>query len=200
MYILFYIMKLWRILIVSACICRVYSFIPFKSNIQHKRNTHLFEQVNQSKDALRILVDYHEGTWKGIATSFSVSRDISAGIRMRKALEYKSTIKVGLDLQNQDYTMSEIFEWNDKTAQRDFSLVQASVDVDTVDGSYSIDNTLPKLPSDLIGTESLINFSIEHCVAVNDGARIRVFALYGIDQSLVRLSKKASPYVASFLS
>ena len=153
-----------------------------------RTSTPLYESVNQSKDALRSLVDFHEGTWTGMATSFSVTNDLSAGIRMRKVSpEYKSTIKLGLDLNNQDYTMTETLEWENKMKRRQLSLIETSMDVDTVDGSYSLDTSLPDLPEDLIGTKKILQFGIEHCVAVNDNARIRAFAFYGIDQSLARI-------------
>jgi hypothetical protein len=150
--------------------------------------SHMFDAVNQSKEALRILVDFHEGTWKGKATSFSVTSDLSAGIRMRKVSpEYKSTINVGLDLRKQDYIMTETMEWEDKMKRRQLSLIESNTDVDTVDGSYSLDTSLPDLPEDVIGTQKLLQFGIEHCVAMNDNARIRTFAFYGIDQSLARI-------------
>ena len=151
-------------------------------------STPLYDSVNQSKDALRILVDFHEGTWAGMAISFSVTNDLSAGIRMRKVSpEYKSTIKVGLDLNKQDYIMTETLEWENKMKRRQLSLIETSMDVDTVDGSYSLDTSLPDLPEDLIGTKKILQFGIQHCVAVNDDARIRAFAFYGIDQSLARI-------------
>lgn len=148
----------------------------------------LFEAVNQSKEALRILVDFHEGTWKGKAASFSVTNDPSAGIRMRKVSPaYTSTINVGLDLGKQNYVMTETMEWEDKMKRRQVSLIETNTDVDTVDGSYSLDTCLPDFPEDIIGTQKLLQFGIEHCVAVNDNARIRAFAFYGIDQSLARI-------------
>jgi hypothetical protein len=153
-----------------------------------RSTSQLFDAVNQSKEALRILVDFHEGTWKGKAVSFSVTNDLSAGIRMRKVSpEYKSTINVGLDLGKQDYIMTETMEWEDKMKRRQVSLVETNTDVDIVDGSYSLDTSLPDFPEDIIGTQKLLQFGIEHCVAMNDNARIRTFAFYGIDQSLARI-------------
>lgn len=151
--------------------------------------TRLYDAINQSKDALRVMVDFHEGTWKGTATSFSVTSDVSAGIRLRKVSpEYKSTVKVGLDLTKQDYTLKETLEWDDKMKQRELSLIQSSADVDTVDGSYSLDTSLPDFPSDLTGTNKMLQFGIEHCIAVNDDCRIRAFAFYALeDQSLARM-------------
>lgn len=181
------LMKTLTILLLSVSSLR--AFLPLAAHRQTQRpQSRLFETINQSKDALKTMVDFHDGTWKGTATSFSVTNDLSAGIRMRKvSSEYKSTIKVGLDLQNQDYTMTETLEWDDKMKRRQMSLVEANVDVDAVDGSYSLDTSLPDLPGDLIGTQKLLQFGIEHCIAVNDNARIRAFAFYGIDQSLARI-------------
>jgi len=166
------------------------SFLIIRDNLQQtlRKGSHLFESTNQAKESLRSLVDYNEDTWKGIATSFSVSNDVAAGIRTRKiSSEYKSTVKIGLDLVSQDLKLSEIFEWDDKMKKRELSLGNAGTDVDSVDGSYSFDTTFPDLPTDLIGTEKLVQFGIEHCVAVSDDARIRVFALYGIDKFLARI-------------
>jgi hypothetical protein len=181
-----------KLLTLVLQVASLHSFLmtpkPMLQSSRTTTTTQLHDTVNQSKDVLKILVDFHEGTWKGKATSFSVTSDLSAGIRMRKVSpEYKSTIKVGLDLPTQDYTMTETLEWEDKMKRRQLSLFETSMDVDTVDGSYSMDTSLPDLPEDLIGTRKLLQFGIEHCVAVNDNARIRAFAFYGIDQSLTRI-------------
>jgi hypothetical protein len=72
--------------------------------------------------------------------------------------------------------------------QRQLSLIDSSADVDTVDGSYSLDTSLPDFPSDLTGTNKMLQFGIEHCIAVNDNCRIRAFAFYALeDQSLARM-------------
>jgi hypothetical protein len=47
--------------------------------------------------------------------------------------------------------------------------------------------SLPDMPSDIIGTNKLMQFGVEHCIAVNDDARTRAFAFYSIDQSLGRV-------------
>jgi len=148
----------------------------------------LFETVNESKEVLKSLIDFHAGTWGGVATSFSVTNDVMAGIVGRKTSEeYEVSVKIGLIIENTDYSLSETYEWGDKMSTRKLSLIDSSLDADAVDGSYSLDTALPNLPVDLIGTPKLIHFGIEHCVAVNDNARIRCFAFYGIDQSLVRV-------------
>jgi hypothetical protein len=169
----------------------LYSFsfvVHSKHALSSRYPFYLSETVNQSKDALRILVDFHEGLWKGKATSFSITNDLSSGIRMKKVSnEYTTSIKVGLDLSKKDYTMTEIFAFSDQSRRREISLLDANTDVDVVDGSYSLDVSLPDLPEEIIGTPRLLQFGIEHCVAINDNARIRALAFYGIDQSLARI-------------
>jgi hypothetical protein len=83
--------------------------------------------------------------------------------------------------------MTETFEWDDKIASRKILLVQSNMDVDSVDASYSLDTSLPDIPSAITGTEKLLQFGIEHCIAVNDEARVRCLAFYGVDQALARV-------------
>ena len=163
-------------------------FIVPRQQVPFSRKTELFETENQSADALKSLVDFHDGTWSGTAVSFSVTNDVMAGVVARKeSEEYKSTVKIGLDLENTDYVLSETIEWGDKMSARKFSLVDASVDVDDVDASYSLDTRDPDFPVDLIGTIQPLQFGIEHCIAVNDNERMRCFVYYGIDKSLARV-------------
>jgi hypothetical protein len=62
------------------------------------------------------------------------------------------------------------------------------MDIDSVDGSYSLDIiSLLGIPSDVVGTEKLSQFGVEHCNAVNDGARVRCLALYGVEGALSRV-------------
>lgn len=145
------------------------------------------EREHESLEVLRSLVEFHEGTWTGRATSFSVTADVAAGIVQRKVSpEYKTSIRIGLSGER-EFSMTETFEWEDKIASRTLSLVQSNMDVDSVDASYSLDTSLPDIPSALTGTEKLFQFGIEHCIAVNDEARIRCLAFYGVDQALARV-------------
>lgn len=143
---------------------------------------------DQAVEALRSLADFHDGRWQGKAKSFSLTADVAAGIVQRKdSPVYHSSVKLGLDVANRDFTMTETFQWDDKVSSRKVSLQSSNIDVDSVDGSYSLDQTLPDLPADLIGTSKLPQFLIEHCLAVSDDRRSRCWALYGVDGSLVRV-------------
>ena len=125
--------------------------------------------------------------WSGKATSFSVSPDTAAGIvNQRKFPEYKTFIKLGLSGEN-GMSMTETFDYNDKISSRNVPLTKSNMDIDSVDGSYSLDMSLPDIPSDIIGTEKLLQFGVEHCIAVNDDARIRCLALYGVEGALSRV-------------
>lgn len=144
----------------------------------------------QALEALRSLADFHDGTWQGQTRSFSVKADVAAGIVQRQDSPcYKTTVKLGLDVENRDFTLQETLQWNDdaQVASRKVSLQSSNVDVDAVDGSFSLDQTLPDLPADLVGTSKLAQFAVEHCVAVSDDCRARCWALYGVDGSLIRV-------------
>ena len=160
---------------------------------------------NQALEAIQSLADFHEGQWQGSARSFTVSADTAAGILHRSTSPpYTASVKLGMDLTNRDYTLTETFEWKDddenksgevsaarspsKVSARTVSLTQSNTDVDTVDASYSLDMTLPTLPSALLGTDQLPQFLIEHCIALNDDERAKCWVLYGgADQGLMRI-------------
>jgi hypothetical protein len=143
---------------------------------------------NQAIEALRSLADFHDGRWQGKARSFAVTADVAAGIVQRQISPvYQSAVKLSLDVANRDFTMTETLEWDDKISSRKVSLQSSNVDVDDVDASFSLDQTLPDLPADLMGTSKLPAFLIEHCLAVSDDRRARCWALYGVDGSLVRV-------------
>jgi hypothetical protein len=145
------------------------------------------ESENESLQVLRSLVEFHHGTWTGHATSFSVTADVAAGILQRKVSpEYKTSVRVGL-VNGRELSMTETFQWDDKMSSRTLSLLQSNMDVDSVDASYSLDTSLPDIPSAITGTNKLLHFGIEHCIAVNDQARVRCLAFYGVDLALARV-------------
>ena len=142
----------------------------------------------QIMETIQSLSDFHEGRWTGVAKSFSVKDDVAAGIVQRSTSPpYKLSVKLGVDVANKDFKMTETLEWNDKLSSREISLKDSHTDVDAVDGSYSFDSTLPSLPAEIVGTDKLAQFVIEHCIAVNDDERARCLALYGMDQRLMRV-------------
>lgn len=145
-------------------------------------------QNDQAVEALQSLVDFHEGQWTGKARSFSVVADTAAGIVQRKGSpDYELSVKLGLNADG-EYSLTETFSWNDdKIKARTLSLLDCNVDVDSVDASYSLDGSLPDFPSDIIGTDKLCQFGIEHCITVSEDKRMRCLVLYSMDQSLQRV-------------
>jgi hypothetical protein len=146
---------------------------------------------HEAIDALRSLNDFHEGLWRGKATSFTITSDQASGVVQRKSLDpYQVSVKVGIDMEESKgavYRLKETFEWDSKMSIRSVDLVDANADVDSVDGSYSLDSSQPTLPVDLIGTGNLLHFCVEHNIAINDKERIRCFILYGVDKALARV-------------
>ena len=164
------------------------AFSPVLRQCTH-RYTPLYANRN-AIDALRSLNDFHEGTWKGKSTSFTITNDLASGVVQRKSLNaYMTTVKVGLDVDKKEakYKLSETFEWESKVSIRSLNLVNSNIDVDSVDGSYSLDSSCTTLPASLIGTGNLLPFYIEHAIAINDNERIRCFILYGLEKSLSRI-------------
>jgi hypothetical protein len=148
------------------------------------------ESTLEAVEALQSLADFHEGRWKGKARSFTVTDDVDAGVVQRKASpEYVCFVKLGIDNKSNskrdDLTLTESFQWDDNTkfSSRTVSLQTSRVDVDSVDASYSLDSSIrtaaPSLPSEIVGTDIAPLFMIEHCLAVSDNERARLFALYG---------------------
>jgi hypothetical protein len=159
------------------------------------RTVQLSSTSDQAVETLHSLVDYHEGRWKGKATSFTVTADTAAGIVARRTSpDYTVSVKFGLHGKSRDYTLTETIEWIEpgngakvSMKRRKLSLSNSNMDVDSVDASYSLDSTLPDFPGSLAGTEKLLHFGIEHCIARSDNERSRCFAFYGSDEQLVRI-------------
>jgi len=147
-------------------------------------------------EALQSLVDFHEGQWEGQARSFTVTPDVAAGILRRSASSpYKLAVKLGVDVSNKDFTMTETTTIDDadegggnsRIHSRTIRLGASNADVDVVDASYSLDATLPDVTSSIVGTDNLQQFYIEHCLTVNDDERMRGLVFYGADASLLRI-------------
>ena len=180
----------------------------------------------QATAAIRSLVDFHEGKWKGTSNSFSVTPDVAAGIVQRKlsssttsSSEYFVSVKLSMmtttdgdgdgdgDPQRQrqqppKIALSETISWddNEKVVIRLLPLQDCDFDIDSVDGSYSLDTTTitttssgatqnnkNTLPTVLSGTDKVCEFLIEHCIATGENRRMRCFALYGTDEALIRV-------------
>lgn len=156
-------------------------------------------EQQQTLEVIQSLVEFHEGTWTGQATSFTVTPDVAAGVVQRKTSPpYQTSIKVGTHTGNSngssnnninkvDFGFTETFAWEDKLSSRQISFAKSNFDVDSVDASYSFDFTWPDLPSALTGTDKLISFGMEHCLATSEEERVRCLVFYGVDQSLARV-------------
>lgn len=156
-------------------------------NLGQEFNFKWHPSMDQVVEALRSLCDFHEGQWEGSAKSFTVLPDTAAGVIGRKnSPDYTVSVKLGLDA-NRDYSITETFNWDDKISSRSLSLNECNVDVDSVDASYSLDSTLPDLPSEISGTDKLTQFAIEHCIAASEDRRTRCFLLYGVEKNLQRI-------------
>ena len=139
--------------------------------------------------AIHSLADYHHGRWRGRARSFTVTPDVAAGIVQRQeSPEYVVSVQAGQDFATREYKLMETLEWGTGlVSARQIQLKHANMDVDSVDGSYSLDVTLPDFPAAIAGTDKLVQFLVEHCIATSDNERVRGFVLYGTDQRLLRI-------------
>ena len=111
-------------------------------------------------------------------------------------------------------SLSETVSWGDNFSHRSIPLFTSSgvssssastsastssvvgdLDVDDVDASYSLDLTQPTdFPSVLSGLSGKsgshtkrLKFVVEHCIAAGENRRCRCFAIYGEDESLLRV-------------
>jgi len=143
------------------------------------------ELAQQKYDTIQSFSDYNDGVWKGKATAYSVTSDVAAGVSKQITLEcYHTSVQTSLD--GDGLSMMETISWDDKVSSRKVRLSE-SMDVDSVDGSYSMDETISNIPSALLGTSELIKFSMEHSLAVSDDHRVRLLVLYDQEDVLLRL-------------
>ena len=166
------------------------------------------ELSKQKGEALQSLSDFHDGTWSGSATSFSITSDAAAGVTRRKfSVPYRTSVSTRFGFgDDEGLKMTETFTWSDdandnnnggddssKGEEGGFCVATrsaqlgSSMDVDAVDGSYSTDVALLDLPSAITGSQALPKFAIENCIAVSDDERVRIFLLYGMDDLLSRV-------------
>lgn len=165
----------------------------------HSQHTSRFLSFQDNQDpsieVLESLVEFHNGQWKGTSFSFAVTADVAAGVIQKKTQEYNCSVQLGLSQRDDDddntreLTLTETLGWEDnKISSRRIPLLDSNLDVDSVDASYSLDMALPNnLPFCITGTDKLLQFGIEHCLAVSNHERLRCFCLYGVDQSLARV-------------
>jgi hypothetical protein len=193
------------------------------------------DELDQQEEAVRSLGEFHPGTWRGTARSFSVTQDVAAGIVHRRSVPYQVSVSVEPAILFHDHQLTETYrkldyeEKDDGDSNKVISYMQepssetevppsssrttrtvllgsSCVDVDSVDASYSLDQSVPDLPRWLVGRRNtltrtrsdnrkpfddddennddledheMIEFGIEHCVATGTNERVRSFLLYG---------------------
>lgn len=162
------------------------------------------EIAAQKQETVASLADYNDGTWASYAVhSFGVTSDVAAGPTKRhdfsgtpeKPYLYKTHTKTMID--SEGLRMQETFEWDVENSDDGGCSNTAiklktvhlgeSADVDSVDGSYSIDVPLLDLPRIITSSDSIAKFAIEQSVAISDDERVRCFILYGMDDRLSRV-------------
>lgn len=178
-------------------------FLPKMSN-----NDQTEGDDEQVMEALQSLGDFHQGSWKGRATSFTVTADVAAGIVQKKmSPEYQLDVQL-MFTEVGSPAFQEICSWENSSdsssndsvsfaSSRLVPFVESSVDCDVVDASYSLHthatdnnddkNVANNFPADLVGTSKAAHFAVEHCMAVSDDSRVRLLALYGEKQELIRV-------------
>jgi len=158
------------------------------------------ELAEQKREAVNSLAQYNDGTWVGVTIdSFSVTSDASAEPKNRVHQStgiageylYKTYVKTLID--EEGLKLQETFEWDGNSDEIGTKVkvkslrLGESADVDSVDGSYSIDASFMDLPSVITSSQALSKFGIEHSFALSDIERVRCFVLYGIEDNLSRI-------------
>jgi hypothetical protein len=145
-----------------------------------------------SEEALHSLAEFHIGSWYPTSLhSFTVSDDGAAGILHREHWKQQEgatrpyMTQVYLDPASSRKLTEEITLQDAVKCSRTIDLLESSMDVDTVDGSYSFHSNCrvspdAAIPSTLLGLEGPDPvFLIEHCLAVSDLQRTRLWVAYG---------------------
>mmetsp|Transcript_29686 Transcript_29686/g.45409 ORF Transcript_29686/g.45409 Transcript_29686/m.45409 type:complete len:564 (+) Transcript_29686:170-1861(+) len=176
----------------------------------------------QKSEALKALSSYHDGNW--ICDEGAISSDAS-GNNIMRSMRYESaaSLRIGLDFATESSSEAlkivESLSWNsngNKKKEADDSNggmnsgdiffartvpLSASMDVDPVDGSYSVhsnavtlatgegegdsDSKVPKanscdLPQSISGIDpARVTSVIENCLVCTEIERVRCFMLYG---------------------
>lgn len=151
------------------------------------------ELSQQKSEALKSITETHDGIW--LCDSGAVSTDGTGGSFFRSA-PFKSTVSTRLGLSNDQgdaIKLVETLSWGDD-GNMIFGrscVLGSSVDVDSVDGSYSLHATISQentsvsesssaLPQSLSGIDpAKVTSVIENCIMGHDHKRVRCFFIYG---------------------
>ena len=96
---------------------------------------------------------------------------------------YQTSVNVQFSRSTSGLKMVETCSWQETEFTTDVTrsvpLIGPCIDVDEVDASYSINQTLMDLPSTISGTDSIAKFGIEHVLLIQDNVRVYAFCFYG---------------------
>lgn len=152
------------------------------------------ELSQQKSEALKSLTETHDGTW--ICEGGAVSSDGAGGSFIR-SIPFKSSVSTRLGISNDNsgdaIKLVETFSWgeNDNRIFGRSCALGSSVDVDSVDGSYSLHATMTNedtsvsmsscaLPQTISGIDpAKVTSVIENCIMGNGNTRVRCFFIYG---------------------
>lgn len=192
-----------------------YAFIPHLRMLSRPSEEEL---AQQKIDAVREFSRYHDGVWRGKrVTSFSINSDVAAGVTKRSDAKdttgdgvYKAFVRTLMEPEG--LRVQETTSWDeaddknnkpqpsicdkDEVSNKKISSITSrsinfceSVDIDSVDASYSLDSSpFLGIPNIITGTNKVVKFGIEHCIAVSDHERVRCFLMYDMADKLTRVA------------
>jgi hypothetical protein len=152
------------------------------------------ELSQQKSEALKSLTETHDGTW--VCEGGAVSSD-GAGGSFFRSVPFQSSVSTRLGLSNDNggdaLKLVETLSWGEEgnTIFGRSCALGSSVDVDSVDGSYSLHATISDedtsvsmsscaLPQSISGIDpAKVTSIIENCIMGNGDKRVRCFFIYG---------------------
>jgi len=140
-------------------------------------------------------IDAKDTTGVGVYKSFVRTSVESGGIRVQETFSWdEADEELALTTPQLPKDYEKDCEDNAATKTRsrvtsrsiDFS---ESVDIDSVDASYSLDSSpFLGIPAVITGTNAVIKFGIEHCISVSEHERVRCFLMYDMADKLSRVA------------
>lgn len=202
----------------ASTIVREERRLLLKNHVQMSSMPTAEDLTQQKIDAIREYSKYHDGVWRGKrVTSFAINSDVAAGVTKRIDAKdttsngvYKSFVRTSIEPDG--LRVQETFSWDEaddevttpqlskddegNVATNTRSRVTSrtikfseSVDIDSVDASYSLDSSpFLGIPEIITGTNAVIKFGIEHCISVSDHERVRCFLMYDMADKLSRVA------------
>lgn len=190
-----------QIIAIAFCTATVNGFTPTVGKIPSL--TRVFqtpsipsweELSHQKSEALESFTETHDGTW--VCEEGAVSTDGAGGSFIR-SVPFRSSVSTRLGISSDNsgdaIKLVETLSWgeDDNTIFGRSCALGSSVDVDSVDGSYSLHATMSDedtsvsisscaLPQSISGIDpAKVTSVIENCIMGNGNKRVRCFFIYG---------------------